>query len=271
MKNKTPLVLFFAPAMTVFAAFFILPLGRLAVESAGGPEGLAIYCRAVSNPRYLKTLLDTMLISVLVACAAVTIGGVTGLFLERNSFRGRAFLVALPTLPISFPGVVVGFMIIMLAGRQGLVGRLTNALAGSRLVFAYSAPGLLAGYLYFSIPRVVATVMAAAGETDMSLEEAARVLGASPRRVFLDVTAPSLAPALVSAGAVCFATSVGAFGTALTLAADLSVLPVVYAEFTLSANIVAAAMLSIVLGLVAWAALLPARMFAGPVAAGGPA
>src|SRR5207244_5338857 len=117
----------------------------------------------------------------------------------------------------AFPGVVVGFMVILLAGRQGLIGQISQWIFDENLVFAYSMAGLFTGYLYFSIPRVILTVMAAAEKLDRNLEEAARSLGASPWRVVLDVLMPGLQPALISAGAICFATSMGAFGTAITL------------------------------------------------------
>jgi len=77
----------------------------------------------------------------------------------------------------------VGFMVIMLAGRQGVIGDLWALVAGRKLVFAYSMAGLFTGYLYFSIPRVILTVMAAAEKLDPRLEEAARSLGATPWRV----------------------------------------------------------------------------------------
>ena len=120
--------------------------------------------------------------------------------------------------------------------------------------------GLFAGYVYFSIPRVVTTVMAAAKKINPMYEEAARTLGAGSWRILLDVTLPALTPALVSTGAICFATSMGAFGTAFTLATDINVLPItIYTEFTLSANIAAASMLSVVLGAITWVMLLIAR------------
>ena len=91
-------------------------------------------------------------------------------------------------------------------------------------------------------------------------EEAARTLGAGSWRILLDVTLPALTPALVSTSAICFATSMGAFGTAFTLATDINVLPItIYTEFTLSANIAAASMLSVVLGAITWVMLLIAR------------
>jgi len=113
--------------------------------------------------------------------------------------------------------------------------------------------------------------MAAAEKLDPTLEEAARTLGASPFRVVVDVILPGLMPSLIAAGAIAFATAMGAFGTAFTLATDIDVIPmVIYTEFTLSANIAIAAALSIVLGVVTWALLLLARSLSGTtVSAGG--
>jgi putative spermidine/putrescine transport system permease protein len=156
----------------------------------------------------------------------------------------------------------------MLAGRQGAIGEIAKLVSGRNLVFAYSIAGLFLGYVYFSIPRVILTVMASAEKLDRSLEEAARSLGASSWRVAVDVIIPGLMPAFVSAGAICFATAMGAFGTAFTLATDINVLPMtIYTEFTLRANIATAAALSVVLGAITWIVLAIARTAAGSTVA----
>ncbi len=187
-----------------------------------------------------------------------------GVIHVRNRFPGKRLVLSMLTFPLAFPGVVVGFMIILLAGRQGLIGGLTRAAGGEKLVFAYSMMGLFTGYLYFSIPRVITTIIAAAEKLDLRLEEAARSLGASSWDVMRDIVVPALSPGLVSSGAICFATSMGAFGTAFTLATNIEILPIViYTEFTLLANIGTAAALSIVLGIITWVALSIARSAAG--------
>ena len=198
---------------------------------------------------------------------ALVISTTAGMFLSRNQFWGRGILLSVMTLPLAFPGVVIGFLIILLGGRQGLINQITSG----HVVFAYSIVGLFLGYLYFSIPRVLLTVMAATEKLDPALEEAARTLGASPYRVVVDVILPGLMPSLIAAGAIAFATAMGAFGTAFTLATNIDVLPmVIYTEFTLSANIAMAAALSIILGIVTWILLLIARSLSGTtVAAGG--
>ena len=86
-----------------------------------------------------------------------------------------------------------------------------------------------------------------------------------------DVILPALAPAFIASGAIFFATAMGAFGTAFTLATNIDVLPMlIYTEFTLSANIAMAAALSVGLGLVAWAVLAHGALVGGnTVAAAG--
>ncbi|MDR3439661.1 ABC transporter permease [Telmatospirillum sp.] len=253
-----------APAVVVFGAFWLLPMARLAVFAAGGQLGWAAYLAVVTHPRYLESLISTVVLSAAVTAATLAIGGIAGVFLSRHRFPGHGLLVGMLTLPMAFPGVVVGFLVILLAGRQGLIGLLAQALGAGKLVFAYSMTGLFLGYLYFSIPRVLLTIMAAAEKLDPALEEAARSLGASPRQILQDVLIPGLKPALISAGALCFATSMGAFGTAFTLATRISVLPMtIYTEFTLFADMAIAAAMSLVLGAVTWLVLALARNATG--------
>lgn len=250
-----------APAMAVLVAFWLLPLTHLIVLGAQGNEvDGSGYWQVLSSAQYMGSLAQTCVLAAVVTLAALLVGGISGVFLARNQFFGRSALVALLTFPLAFPGVVVGFLVILLAGRQGIFAALGLELAGERWIFAYSLTGLFIGYLYFSIPRVILTVMAACESLDRSLEEAAHSLGAGHWRVVCDVIVPGLMPALVSCGAICFATSMGAFGTAFTLGIRLNVTPVaIYNVFTNYANFTVAAALSVILGLVTWAVLLLAR------------
>ncbi len=269
MRRTLPILfVMMLPAALFFSAFFLLPMVQLAIVGASGKDGIAAYTSIVSNPNHLRALLATLAISTATTVLTLTISAIAGVFLQRNAFPGRAALVAMLTLPLAFPGVVVGFMVIILAGRQGLIGTITQALTGEKVIFAYSMTGLLMGYVYFSIPRTILTVMATAEKLDPRLEEAARSLGASSWQVVRDVILPGLKPAFISAGAICFATAMGAFGTAFTLATRIDVLPmVIYTEFTLQASIAVAAALSLVLGLVSWLALTIARTAAGATVA----
>lgn len=256
------------PAAIFFTAFFLLPMLRLFFIGASGKLGWSAYLAILTDANYFRALWTTLAVATVTTLLTLAISGISGVFLQRHAFPGRALLVSALTLPLAFPGVVVGFMVIMLAGRQGLIGEVFAMLGGERPIFAYSLAGLCMGYVYFSIPRTILTIMAAAEKLDPRLEEAARSLGGSPWHVVRDVILPALRPAFVSAGAICFATAVGAFGTAFTLATRIEVLPmVIYTEFTMSANIAMAAALSFSLGAIAWLALALARSAAGSTVA----
>ncbi len=271
MRLKTFIWLCLLPLAVVVLAFFVLPMARLVITGVSGPQGFAAYAAILVEPRYRGTLINTVALAAATTVVSLVVATISGLFLQRHRFPGRAVLVAMLTFPLAFPGVVVGFMIILLAGRQGLIGEITQSLFGEKLVFAYTIQGLFLGYLYFSLPRVILTIMAAVEKLDPSLEEAARALGAGPWAVHRDVILPALGPAFVASGAIAFATAMGAFGTAFTLATNIDVLPMlIYTEFTLSANIAIAAALSVGLGVVAWLVLAIARSFGGnSVAAAG--
>lgn len=263
-RLSQPLCLMMLPVLIITGAFFLIPMGRLVLISAGGDDGMMTYWQALTESRYLNSLLETLLLSVMTTLVTLCIALMSGLFLARNRFPGKSVLVSLLTFPLAFPGVVVGFLVIMLGGRQGLSAELGLIVDGTRWTFAYSIVGLFVGYVYFSIPRVLLTVMAAVEKMDYMLEEAARSLGASRLRVFLDVVIPALKPALIASGAICFATSMGAFGTAFALASGINVMPMtIYTEFTLGANLAMAATLSIILGLITWLVLLLARSISG--------
>lgn len=261
-------LLLILPALVFALAFFVVPMAELFVVGASGEEGLSAYLSAILNPRHREVMIATLILSAAVTLTTLVLATAASLFLARARFPGRAVLIAMLTFPLAFPGVVVGFMVILLAGRQGLIGTVSDALIGDKIVFAYSMAGLFVGYLYFSIPRVLLTVMAGVETLDPALPEAARSLGAGPLSVLMDVTLPALKPALIASGAIAFATAMGAFGTAFTLATDIDVVPMlIYTEFTLQANFATAGALAIVLGVVTWAVLVVARVFGGTTVA----
>lgn len=242
------------PVLIFFTAFWLLPVTRLvALPAANGWE---TYFAILTDARYARSLINTLLLSFVVTAATLALGLAVGLYLAKPHVMGRRFLLSLLTLPLSFPGVVVGFFIILLGGRQGAVADVFESLGLGRVTFAYGLTGLFLAYLYFSLPRVIASYTAAAQSMDRSIEEAARSLGANRFQLFWDAWLPQLMPTTAACAAIVFATSMGAFGTAFTLASKFEVLPItIYNEFTNYANFPLAASLSLTLGLFTWLSL----------------
>lgn len=256
-----------APAVAFFAAFWLLPIVRLIALPAD--KGWQTYFVVLTETKYLTSLLNTLVLSLAVTALTLILGAAVGIFLARSRFMGRRLLISLLTLPLSFPGVIIGFFIILLGGRQGTIATLADSMGLGRWTFAYGLLGLFLAYLYFSLPRAIASYAAAAEAMDRALEEAARSLGASRWHIIRDVWLPELAPTSLACGAIVFATAMGAFGTAFTLASKFEVIPItIYNEFTNYANFALAASLSITLGLVTWAALAVARRLGGKSALG---
>src|ERR1700743_3542582 len=128
MSHKSFVWLCLLPLAVVTVAFFLLPMARLVVTGAEGPQGIAGFFAILAEPRYRATLINTVLLAAATTLVTLIVATIAGMFLQRHRFPGRAVLIAMLTFPLPFPGVVVGFMIILLAGRQGFIGDLSNRL-----------------------------------------------------------------------------------------------------------------------------------------------
>ena len=124
MSSRNFTFLCLLPLAIFTLAFLALPIARLVMASSEGERGWGIYLQILQTPRYLETLVQTVLVSLATTVAALAVSTTAALFLVRNRFPGRGTLLAILTLPLAFPGVVVGFMIILLGGRQGLINQI---------------------------------------------------------------------------------------------------------------------------------------------------
>lgn len=208
-------------------------LGR-GQEAADGLT-LANYARALSPRGELAAFRNSFVLSAAVALASLVLCLPPAWLLARRDFPGKGALRTVLALPLTFSGVIVGFLAILVLGRLGLLPALLAALTGERLLAgsAYTLGGLAAAYVYFEVPRAVLTLEAAFRRLDPVVEEAAATLGAGPwqrlRRIWLPLSWPAVASTL----AVTFAASMGSFGVALVLARRLSVVPLsIYTQYT---------------------------------------
>ena len=153
--------IFLAPLGLFSVAFLVIPLAELVLVAGSGPRGAGAYLAIVTDARYRESLLSTLGLATLTTLTTLVLGTIVAQSLGGRRFPGRDLLRGLLTFPLAFPGVVIGFLVILIGGRLGLVGSLTQATIGNKVVFAYSIVGLFVGYLYFSIPRVILTLIAA--------------------------------------------------------------------------------------------------------------
>ena len=139
--------------------------------------------------------------------------------LSRGRFAGRGTLNALIHLPLVLPPVVTGWLLLIVFGRRGPVGRLLLDWFGIHLAFTTAGAALACGVMTF--PVAVRAIRLAFDGADPALEQAARSLGAGRLDRFLSVTVPLVAPGILVGAVVAFATCLGEFGAVITFAANI--------------------------------------------------
>ena len=198
------MVLGVAVPLAFLAVFFVWPV--LAIVGRGFAEGAAF--DVLARPRTLRLIGLTIAQAAIASIASVLIGLPIAHVLYRLEFRGRGLLRALIIVPFVLPTIVVGVAFRALLREGGLLGFLH--LDGT-------FPAILLALVFFNIAVVVRTVGGAWEGLDSRQEDAARVLGAGPTRVFLTVTLARLAPSVVAAASIIFLFCSTAFGVVLVL------------------------------------------------------
>jgi molybdate transport system permease protein len=155
-------------------------------------------------------------ISTLLA-AAIGVG--IAYLLANREFRGKEALDAAITLPLVLPPTVLGFYLLVLFGRESILGRAYEFVVGQPLVF--TVPAAILAALLHSAPLLIKSARAALESVDHSYERAARTLGAGEWRVFHAVTLPLALRPILAALALAFARALGDFGITLMVAGNI--------------------------------------------------
>jgi putative spermidine/putrescine transport system permease protein len=92
MTNRNFVIACLAPLFVFSLAFLALPLIQLFLGSGSGEAGWAVYLDILRKPRYLNTLVLTVLVSLATTFAALAVSTTAGMFLVRNRFQGRGSL-----------------------------------------------------------------------------------------------------------------------------------------------------------------------------------
>lgn len=151
--------------------------------------------------------------------ASLPVGLFVAWLLARREFFGKTALDGLVHLPLVLPPVVVGYLLLVLLGREGPLGRWLLDWFGISLPFTWQGAALAAAVMSF--PLMVRAMRLSLESVDRRLESAARTLGAGPSRVFATVTLPLMAPGILAGTLLAYARSLGEFGATITFAANI--------------------------------------------------
>jgi len=203
----------FVPFAGLALAFLLLPVAGLVVR-APWPS----MAEVLTRPEILDALRLSLASATLATVACLAMGVPLAWLLARGSFRGRALLRALVTVPLVLPPVVGGVALFTALGREGIAGRWIDEWFGITLPFTTAA--VVVAQAFVALPFLVIAVEGALRGADPRYEEAAATLGASRWHTFSRVTLPLVAPGLAAGAVLAWARALGEFGATITFAGN---------------------------------------------------
>jgi molybdate transport system permease protein len=153
--------------------------------------------------------------SLLVLCSGVVLAYV----FARYDFRGKGLAELFVTLPLVLPPTVIGYLLVVLVGKNGFLGQMIFKVLGTGIMFTWQA-AVIAAYTV-SLPLMVRTAKAAIEAVDRELEHAAYILGRSELETALIITLPLAKKGILAGLVLSFARAVGEFGATLMLAGNI--------------------------------------------------
>ncbi|AKU09398.1 ABC transporter permease [Haloferax gibbonsii] len=215
-----------APFSVLLLVVGLYPLSevvRISVSTAQYESvgfSLDAYATLFGDPYYRRVAFDSLWLTTGTTLVSVGLAVPIAHALEKYDLPSEDLLVTLVSFPISLPGIVAAFMILVLFGNNGVVTAVAAALTGSRptdLAFAVSVPGLFVAFVYSMVPRATLILRGTYAEVDSAAEEAAQALGATPFETFRHVTLPQIRPGITGALILTFRTGLAIFGTLVVI------------------------------------------------------
>ena len=167
----------------------------------------------------LEALRLSLWVSGWAVVGSLPVGIAVAWVLARLKFPGKVLLDGLVYLPLVLPPVVTGYALLVLMGRNGVLGSLLQETIGLSFSFNWKGAALASALMAF--PLLVRAVRLSIEAVDQGLEAAARTLGAGPLRVFFTVTLPLILPGVLAGVILSFARSLGEFGATITFVSNI--------------------------------------------------
>lgn len=156
--------------------------------------------------------------SITATVITLVLGSAAAVWRANRRGVGPALLDGIFLLPLVLPPTVVGFILLLIFGRNGPLGRLLMHF-GASVVFSWPATVIAAAVVSF--PLMYLSIRAALEQIDTTLLQAARTLGASEWRIFRRIALPLAWPGILAGTILAFARALGEFGATLMLAGSI--------------------------------------------------
>ena len=208
----SPLPLWAGGLGALALCFLVLPLAFML-----GRVNWATLGATLATPEAAAALGLSMRTCVMALGVDLLLGVPAALVLSR-SWRGVRAARILVALPLSLPPVVAGIALLAAFGRRSTLGAF---LSGAGLDIAFTTTAVVIAQVFVSLPFLIVTLESALRAREQGLDEMASSLGASPTRVFWQITLPTVLPGLGRGAALALARCLGEFGATLTFAGSM--------------------------------------------------
>lgn len=197
-------------------AIVVLPLSNIFVQAF--KDGIGPFLDTMVDYNFLQAVKMTLICAGIAVPINTVFGVACALYVARNEFPGKRFLVTLLDLPFSISPVIAGLMLVLLYGRNGLFAPILKFF-GLQIVFAL--PGMVLATMFVTMPFVAKELIPLLEEMDISDEEAARSLGANEFEVFWNVTLPNIRWGLLYGVVLANARAMGEFGAVSVISGNI--------------------------------------------------
>lgn len=167
----------------------------------------------------MSPLMLTLKIASISTVFVTVLGIIISYVLAKREFTGKWLADVLVTLPLVLPPTVTGYILVLLLGKNGILGSIFTKITGSGILFTWQAAAIAA--FVVSLPMMVKTATSAIGAVDRNVEEAACVLGRSEFETALFITLPLAKKGIIAGCVLSFARAVGEFGATLMVAGNI--------------------------------------------------
>lgn len=193
-------------------ALILAPL--VSLVSGAFSEGLGAMIAALEEPATFSAFLLTLRIALIAVTVHALFGTVLAWVLVRYRFPGRRILNSMIDLPFAVSPVVVGYMLLLIFGRTGVLGPLLDSLD---IKVAFAVPGMVLATLFVTLPFMTRELIPVLEAFGVQQEQAAATLGASGWQTFWLVTFPALRWGFIYGVILTFARALGEFGAVLVV------------------------------------------------------
>ena len=171
------------------------------------------------SPAEIEVVLLSLKVAVWSVLASLPPAIAVAHVLARREFPGTSLADAIVHLPLVMPPVVVGYFLLVVLGRYGLLGAALDQWFGIVVAFRWTGAAVACAVMGF--PLMVRAIRLSIDAIDPKLEAAAETLGAGPVRIFLTITLPLALPGVLTGTLLSFARSLGEFGATITFVSNI--------------------------------------------------